>query len=122
MSDAPERRCAIVLLCCVLPWCASAADGFRQLSAAEFRSRVVGRAVTDEAHWSNRFLADGTLRAIELGNEIPGTWKLEGNELCMTRRYARESETQCYEVWMKGDSVEYRRDGVTTAWGVLRRE
>jgi hypothetical protein len=120
MSSARERRLAIVA--CVFPLCASAADGFRQLSAADIRSRVVGQVITDEAHWSDHFRSDGTLRAVELGNDIPGAWKLHGDELCMTRRYKAGPETQCYEVWMKGDSVEYRRDGVTTAYGVLRPE
>jgi hypothetical protein len=110
----------MLLLSCLLPLCAFAADEFKQLSAAEIRSRVVGRVVTDEAHWSDHFRADGTIGSIDLGETVPARWRLQGNELCTTRRYKTGSETGCVEVWMSGDKVEYRRDGVTVTWGVLR--
>lgn len=98
-----------------------AADNFKRLSAAEIRARIVGKVVTDESHWSDRFEPNGTLKAIELGVSKPGTWKLAGNEMCVVRK-ARKPVTECFEIWVFTDQVEYRRDGTTLTSGVLRNK
>jgi hypothetical protein len=95
-------------------------DQFQRLSAAEIRATIVGNVVTDESHWSDRFETSGSLRAIELGHEKRGTWTIEGDELCM-KRETRERVTECYEIWLYKNEVEYRRDGVTVAVGVVRK-
>jgi hypothetical protein len=123
-SRHTRKRIAVVAAAC----CAShimsavfAADTFRRLGSAEIRARVVGKVVTDKSHWSDRFESDGTLRAVDLGTPKPGTWKLEGNDMCVVRA-ARKAVTECFEIWASGNEVEYRRDGITLTTGVLSNE
>ena len=92
---------------------------YRQLSAKEIRAKVVGMAITDDAHWSDHIYPGGVLRAIDLGELKKGTWKLEGDELCLTRA-ARKPTTDCFEIWTSRDGIQYRRDGVVIAEGYLR--
>jgi hypothetical protein len=100
---------------------AEAADAFRRLSAAEIRSSIVGKVVTDDSHWSDRFESNGRLDAMELGQRKPGIWKLKGNEMCVTRK-ARRPVEECFEIWRANDQIEYRRDGVILTSANLRPE
>jgi hypothetical protein len=120
---ARKRIVMAAVACCALHIIGPvfAADKFRRLGSAEIRARIVGKVVTDESHWSDRFEPDGTLRAVELGVPKPGTWKLEGNEMCAVRK-AKKAVTECFEIWVSGDEVEYRRDGITLTTGVLSNE
>lgn len=43
-----------------------AKGAFKRLSAAEIKKGLVGKVVTDDAHWSDNFKADGTLESIML--------------------------------------------------------
>ncbi len=63
----------------------SAAEKFKHLNAAEIHRRTIGNVVTDDSHWSDRFEAGGTLEGMEPGQRKPGTWKLQGNEMCVIR-------------------------------------
>jgi hypothetical protein len=101
----------------------SAADKFRQLTAAQIMDIIIGKAITDDAHWSDHFYPDGTLKSLELGEPLRGTWRLEGNSLCITRQDKRgKKETECNEIWKSNERVEYRRFGTTAAEGVLRNQ
>jgi hypothetical protein len=128
-SPAVDSRCArkriamAAVACCALHIMGTvfAADNFRRLGSAEIRARIVGKVVTDESHWSDRFEPDGTLRAMELGRLKPGTWKLRNNEMCVTRK-ARKPVQECFEIWQSQDQIEYRRDGIALTTGVLRKE
>jgi hypothetical protein len=95
------------------------AANYRQLSAQEIRTRVIGMAITDDAHWSDRFYRDGTLKSYDLGHLQTGTWKLAGNELCLSRK-GKTTTTDCLEIWAARDAIQYRRDGVVVADGYLR--
>jgi hypothetical protein len=99
-----------------------AADDFKRLAAAEIRATFTGKVITDESHWSDHFRPGGTLRSIILGQLELGTWKIDGDELCLTRMESKKAATQCYEIWLWKDRVEYRRDGVMVLEGVLRDE
>jgi hypothetical protein len=95
-------------------------DAFKRLSAQEVRVRMVGKVITDEAHWSDRLMPDGTLNSFDMGHAKAGTWRLDGDVLCLTRKERRGTTTDCFEVWLAKDRVELRRDGVTVVEGVLR--
>jgi hypothetical protein len=118
-----NRIAMAAVACCALHIMSPvfAADKFRRLGSAEIRARVVGKVVTDQSHWSDRFEPDGTLRAVDLGTLKRGTWKLEGNEMCVVRE-AKKAVTECFEIWASGNEVEYRRDGITLTTGVLSNE
>jgi hypothetical protein len=99
----------------------NASEAFKRLTASEIQARIIGRVVTDESHWSDRFESNGTLNAMELGWRKLGSWKFQGNEMCVTRK-ARKPVEECFEIWQSQDQIEYRRDGITLTWGVLRKE
>jgi hypothetical protein len=98
-----------------------AAEKFKRLNAVEIRNRIVGNVVTDGSHWADRFEAGGKLDGMELGQRKPGTWKLQGNEMCVVRK-ARKPVEECFEIWQSSNEIEYRGDGVTLTSGVLRKE
>lgn len=102
------------------PYSAVAAGQLKRLSAAEIKSKIIGMVVTDEAHWSDEFLPNGDLLSFQLGEKKPGTWKLVGRELCLTYKSRKETTTDCYEIWLWKDQVEYHRDGVVAAEAWLR--
>ena len=95
----------------------SAVEGFRQLKAAEIKSRFAGKEFTDEVHWAMVFGRDGSLSSFEMGAAGKGAWKVEKDELCMT--YAREAR-RCYQVWVSGKSVQLRSEGRLPEDGVLQ--
>jgi hypothetical protein len=102
---------------------AHAAATFTRLSAREIRAKIVGKVVTDDAHWSQHFRSDGTLHSIVLSQLKQGTWKINGNALCLTLKTRKqETTTECYEVWMWKDQIEYRQNGMTMETGFVRKE
>ena len=115
-----EHIAAGALVCCALfASCpAHPASGFKRLNATEIKARIIGKVVTDKVHWSDRYEPGGTLKAVDLGVLKPGTWKLEGNEMCVVRK-AKKAVSECFEIWASGDEVEYRRDGITLTTGIL---
>ncbi len=112
---------SVCLAALSVTWCAivAAEPGFHRLSAAGIRAALVGKTVTDDAHWADRFLTDGVLESHELGESKRGAWVIERGELCITRK-AKRPVKECFEIWTKGDQVEYRRDGVSVMSGKIR--
>jgi len=103
--------------------CAQAVDQFQRLSAREIHAQIIGKVVTDDAHWSQHFRPDGTLQSIVLSQLKQGTWKINGNALCLTfKKRKQDTTTECYEVWRWKDHVEYRENGVTVMTGFVRKE
>src|SRR5215470_15715430 len=102
---------------------AQAAEQFQRLSAREIRAQIIGKVITDESHWSHHFRPNGTVQSIVLSQLKQGTWKINGNTLCLTLKiHKQETTTECYEVWLRQDQVEYRRDGLTMEEGFVRKE
>jgi hypothetical protein len=58
---------------------------------------------------------------MELGQRKSGSWKLQRNDMCVTRK-ARKPIEECFEIWQSSDQIEYRRDGITLTSGRLRKE
>lgn len=93
--------------------------GLHRLWAKGIHATLVGKTVTDDAHWADRFLPDGVLDSHELGEPRRGTWVIERDELCITRK-AKHPVKECFEIWARGIEVEYRRDGVVVVTGLIR--
>ena len=101
---------------------AQAAEEFQRLSAREIRAQIIGNVITDEAHWSQHFRPDGTLHSIVVSQLKQGTWKINGNTLCLTLKARKqETTTECYEVWRWKDHIEYRDNGATVMTGFIRK-
>ena len=60
------------------------------------------------------------MQSFDLGKSKPGSWKLDGDDLCLIRKERKRTTTDCFEVWIARDRIELRRDGVTVVEGVLR--
>lgn len=102
---------------------AQAAEEFQRLSAREIRAQIIGNVITDEAHWSHHFRPDGTLHSIVVSQLKQGTWKINGNTLClMLNMRKQETTTECYEVRRWKDHIEYRDNGATVMTGFVWKE
>ncbi|MEF3062588.1 hypothetical protein V4C85_22290 [Ralstonia solanacearum] len=107
----------IAMLCATAPVLAEGA--FRHLGAAEIKKAIVGKAVTDGAHWSDRFKPDGTVESIMHGQVQNGRWHVRGSELCMACPTGKTTAEECFEVWRRDHVLEYRRNGTVIAQGEL---
>jgi hypothetical protein len=77
-------------------------EGYRKLKDAEIRKTFIGKTFGDEAHFSERYKADGTIEGYAMGKKVANTWRVVEDELCITS----DSEETCYSVWQKGSEVE----------------
>ncbi len=76
--------------------------------------------MSDNVHWRDAFERNGVLKSQSMGKQRTGTWWVEKNELCFD--LGKESGG-CYEVWIAGQKVEFRRAGLDSAIldGTLQR-
>ena len=120
----PLARVTVLVLTLVLTVVyARAAEEFQRLSAREIRAQIIGNVITDEAHWSHHFRPNGTLHSIVVSQRKQGTWKINGNTLClMLKMRKQETTTECYEVWRWKDHIEYRDSRATVMTGFVRKE
>src|SRR5438046_6189544 len=96
-----------------------AAEKFQKLSGPQIRTRLVGMEITDEAHWADVFVANGTLTTYSMGRKTVGKWHVRTDELCIDRG---EDDSGCYQVWLSGKKVELRRkDSSLPLEGVLQK-
>jgi len=99
---------------------ADAAEKFQKLNGSQIRARLAGMEITDEAHWADVFVADGTLTSFSMGRKSTGKWRVQKDELCIDRG---ADNSNCYQVWLSGKNVELRREGSTIPLeGVLQKQ
>jgi len=97
-----------------------AAEKFQKLSGPQIRTRLVGMEITDEAHWADVFVANGTLTSYSMGRKNSGKWHVQNDELCIDRG---NEDGGCYQVWLSGKKVELRRAGSSLPLeGVLQKQ
>jgi hypothetical protein len=96
-----------------------AAEKFQKLTGSQIRAKFTGMEVTDHVHFADVFGTNGTLKAYSMGKKKDGKWRVEKDELCVDRG---KDDGGCYQVWMFGNNVEFRREGLAaTLEGVLQR-
>jgi hypothetical protein len=96
-----------------------AAEKFQKLSGPQIRARFTGMEMTDSVHYADMFAARGTLKIFSMGKKKEGTWRVEREEICVDRG---KDDGGCYQVWMSGKNVEFRREGLAaTMEGTLQR-
>jgi hypothetical protein len=101
------------------PLTAHSAEKFQQLSGAQVRAKFTGMEMTDNTHWADVFGPNGSLTSYSMGKKKDGKWRIEKDELCVERG---PDESGCYQVWLSGTKVEFRREGLPAAFdGVLQR-
>ena len=60
-----------------------ATETFRKLSGSQIRARLAGMEVTDEVHWRDYYLRDGSFKSRSMGLTRVGKWRVEDDELCL---------------------------------------
>jgi hypothetical protein len=88
---------------------AEAPDRFQRLTGAQIQARFAGTEFTDDVHWRDRFERDGRLNSQSMGKAATGKWWIKNDELCIDRG---KDSGGCYQVWMAGRKVEFRREGL----------
>ena len=87
------------------------ADEARRLSGAEIKRLIVGKAVTDEVHYTDHFRLHGVYEGVFMNKRSTGTWRVKGAQLCITRGAEEES---CDELWRSGSRLERRKPGLSS--------
>ena len=87
---------------------------FTRLTGRGIHARVIGKIVTDGAHWSDRFDPDGALISWSQGRKSTGTWEIRGEALCIKEE--GDAGPTCYEVWVAGNAISLRLGGVETTF------
>jgi hypothetical protein len=96
------------------------AEKFQKLTGPQIRAKFNGMETTDNVHWADVFGSNGGLTSYSMGKRKDGRWRVDKDELCIE---CGKDEGGCYEVWLSGTKVEFRRTGVSDAAfeGVLQR-
>jgi hypothetical protein len=81
----------------------------KNLFGSELRAIFVDHELADGVHYAYQFRGNGTFTGFNIGREIHGTWRLDGNEFCWTQRKATPVE-ECFEVERRGSEVRFLRD------------
>jgi len=87
----------------------TSAETFRRPTGAQIRARFAGMDMSDGVHWRDSFSRDGTLKSVSMGKQQSGTWRVEENQLCTD---LGKDSGGCYEAWIAGANVEFRREGL----------
>jgi hypothetical protein len=123
-TRASMIRGAVPAIAAGLGLCASgliveAAERFQKLTGTQIRAKFIGMEMTDNVHFADVFGANGGLRTYSMGRKQDGKWRVEKDELCVDRG---KDDGGCYQVWISGKNVEFRRAGLPAAFeGILQR-
>jgi hypothetical protein len=85
-----------------------AAEKFQKLTGAQIQAKFAGMEMSDEVHWRDRYERNGTVTSQSMGKNRFGKWRVEKNELCVD---LDQDQGGCYEIWLAGKKVEFRRQG-----------
>ncbi len=122
-TKTPMLRCAVLAVAAGLGLCVGAPDSeaaekFQKLTGTQIRARFTGMEMTDNVHFADVFAANGGLRTYSMGRKQDGKWRVEKDELCVDRG---KDDGGCYQVWISGNNVEFRRAGLPAAFeGILQ--
>lgn len=99
---------------------ATAAEKFQKLTASQIRAELTGMEISDESHWGDVYGRNGTVTTYSMGHKSVGKWSVRKDELCIDK--GKEPGGSCYEVWLSGNRVELRQQGIELPLeGVLQK-
>ena len=97
---------------------AAAAESFHKLGEQEIRTRIIGRIITDDAHWWDHYRADGRIDSSDMGRRTIGRWQIKKGQLCIWRG---SLDGECYDVWVAGGEIQLRSEGLKLFPAYIRR-
>ena len=85
MQKSQATYCAVIAIAAglIATRTAEAADNFRKLSDSEIRSKLADMEITDDVHWAEQYMRDGSFKGFDMGRATKGTWRAESGELCV---------------------------------------
>jgi hypothetical protein len=92
-------------------------EKFQKLTGGQIRAKLAGTELTDNVHWRDRYQRNGTVMSTSMGRKRTGKWQIENDQLCI--EFEKEPIPQCYDVWLFGNQVELRREGLSPLEGTL---
>jgi hypothetical protein len=98
---------------------AEAADNFRKLSDNEIRSKLAGMEITDDVHWAEQYMRDGSFKGFDMGRATKGTWHAQNGELCIDNG---TPDSGCREVWISGNKIQFREADGFALEGMLQKQ
>jgi hypothetical protein len=98
---------------------AATAENWKPVKGDALKTLLAGKEFGDAAHFSYRFGKDGTVSGVELGKEVQGTWRANGNELCWKWTRPPGAE-ECYDVQRDGAAVRLLLNGSEAWFGKLK--
>lgn len=84
------------------------AENYRKMSAEEMKGAITNMEIS-EPHFSEQYLAGGTVRIVTLGRRIIGKWKIIEGQLCVEA--PKPEDTKCREIWRSGNKYQLRFPG-----------
>jgi len=97
----------------VIATSAQATSQSSPLHAKEIRHRLVGKVISDHAHWHYYLKRDGSIDGEELTRPRKGRWRLEGDRLCITIVDGAAPD-ECWEVAQQGQHLTFGTYGQVT--------
>jgi hypothetical protein len=73
--------------------------------------------LTDNVHWRDLYQRNGTVMSTSMGRHQTGKWRIEKDQLCI--EFEKEPIPKCYDVWLSGNEIELRGEGLLRLQGVL---
>jgi len=121
MQKSQATYCAVIAIAAglIATRTAEAADNFRKLSDSEIRSKLAHMEITDDVHWAEQYMRDGSFKGFDMGRATKGTWRAESGELCVDNG---TPDSGCREVWISGNKIEFRQPDGFVLEGVLQKQ
>ena len=96
---------------------ATAEEKFQKLSGGQIRAKLAGMELTDNVHWRDLYQRNGTVMSTSMGRKRAGKWQIEQNQLSI--EFEKDPVPKCYDVWLSGQQVELRLEGLLPLQGIL---
>jgi hypothetical protein len=92
-------------------------EELQKLRGGQIRAKLAGMELTDNVHWRDLYQRNGTVMSTSMGRKRTGKWRVEKDQLCI--EFEKEPIPNCYEVWLSGKQVQFRREGLLPLQGTL---
>ena len=118
MNKGTVTKALLVTLLAFFGWSAAAEEKFHKLKGAQIHARFSGMELTDQVHWYDFYDRNGTVASSSMGRKRQGKWWVEKDQLCTD--VDKESSVRWYEVFVSGNNVQLRGEGLLRLDAVLR--
>ena len=98
---------------------AQAAGQAKTLTGKEIRHRLIGKVISDGAHWHYYLKPNGAIDGEEINRRRNGRWHLEGNRLCIVIVDGAQPD-ECWDVTEGGGKLMFGTYGEVTYFVKVR--